>query len=131
MLNRPAADLTMKSSTFPSLPSCAYCQEPCFSAQGVPTPSAAGIYYFCTPECVCAYNVYVLKGDAQTHVNLEKFYERRVICAPWRTQLATYSLSREGVVRREWLPKCYEPLTAEERAKLGVYKKDDVRLSKK
>lgn len=129
MLNRPAADLTMKSSTFPSLPSCAYCQEPCFSAQGVPTPSAAGIYYFCTPECVCAYNVYVLKGDAQTHTNLTKFYDRRVFLAPERKLLAAFA--RQGVGREVWLPKCYEPLTAEERAKLGVYKKNDVRLSKK
>lgn len=119
----------MKSSTFPSLPSCAYCQEPCFSVQGVPTPSAAQIYYFCTPECVCAYNVYVLKGDAQTHTNLTKFYDRRVFLAPERKFLAAFA--RQGVGREVWLPKCYEPLTAEERARLGVYKKDDVRLSKK
>jgi hypothetical protein len=120
----------MKLSTFASLPACAYCQEPCFSAEGIPTPSQAAIFFFCTPECVCAYNKYILNGSAETHTELEKYYGRRVFVAPERKFLSAFV--RKGICREAWLPKCYEALTIEERGKLGVYnKKEDIRINKK
>lgn len=108
----------MKVSSI-SFPSCFYCNETCFSEEGVFYPNNSSNYItdirikFCTPECVCAYNKYILGQKGILHCVLEKYYERHIVCAPERKFLHSFSL-RGGMQRAEWLSKCREGLTPTE-----------------
>jgi hypothetical protein len=120
--------------SFILFPSCFYCNETCFSKDGVVYPdNSCDIINisskFCSPECVCAYNKYILRGVS--HSVLEIYYGRRVWCAPERRFLHHFSL-RGGMMRVEWLNKCREGLTPAEREvspKTSVEK--DLRIVKK
>lgn len=124
----------MKSSTFPTLPPCVYCHEPCFNAEGAPTPkdSHSFLFFFCTPECICAYNKYHLNGNQESHNKLQQFFGRTVFCAPPRYMLTNFVRRRgEGLCRNVWLPDCYSLLTEEERKLIHYFKKEDLRITKK
>ena len=125
--------------SFILFPSCFYCNETCFSKDGVSVPNNNNdnttiSHKFCSPECVCAYNKYILGGEEErgvSHCVLEIYYGRRVWCAPERRFLHHFSL-RGGMMRAEWLNKCREGLTPAEREvspKTSVEK--DLRIVKK
>ena len=124
--------------SFILFPSCFYCNETCFSKDGISYPNNSSDITnissskFCTPECVCAYNKYILGGEERgvSHSVLEEYYGRRVWCAPERRLLHHFSL-RGGMQRLEWLSKCREGLTPAEREAYPKTQEKDLRIIKK
>lgn len=80
---------------------------------------------FCTPECHRAYVRYIAKNTTEDN-QLETLYDRVIISAPQRHNLANYaSLRTHARTRAQWLPETRALLSPKDLAIAEQFDKEE------